>query len=454
MIRGIGSQRVVWTCSQTINGHDPVVTSCKPPVQVIAPRGEILASRTDDSWSWTFFIKANDQSESATCCSRPTPLLQNGQVQCLLWWHHNSTSGAEMCYQLSPVGELIWQFGASLEENLYGHPLARLLMGKAIRENYFKKVGKKFQIRNASSLTREKGLFLSVHVDDIKLASKTENIEPTWKNLMEDVDLGEPTSFLDHVYWVALKESVESAEICKGYRKNGQQHKQRRNLMQKQYLLGPTTWKVTRRNAWKIYCELAEKTTEQLCEVATPCMDDHQFKDEEKKSVRELSTICSQLVLKCLFLARIERPDILWSVNMLARAITKWTKPCDKRLARLISYIHHTNEYQQYGCGKHSTTMQTRIVSRLWFCKRPWKSLNQHQEKFCAFSEVTHVCQQVGGARNRLQFHTILQKLKSFLSMQVYAWTVFPLSLSGDPRESHCETVGDGRAKTCITRSQ
>ena len=49
-----------------------------------------------------------------------------------------------------------------------------------------------------------------------------------------------------------------------------------------------------------------------------------------------------------LYLARIGRPDILWSVNKLARSITKWTKACDKRLSRLISYIHHTCEYKQF----------------------------------------------------------------------------------------------------------
>ena len=48
------------------------------------------------------------------------------------------------------------------------------------------------------------------------------------------------------------------------------------------------------------------------------------------------------------FLGRIGRPDILWSVNKFARMVTKWTKSCDKRLARLISYIHHTCEYRQY----------------------------------------------------------------------------------------------------------
>ena len=39
-----------------------------------------------------------------------------------------------------------------------------------------------------------------MHVDDIKLTGKTENIEPTWKVLMKDVELGEPISFLDCMY--------------------------------------------------------------------------------------------------------------------------------------------------------------------------------------------------------------------------------------------------------------
>ena len=61
-----------------------------------------------------------------------------------------------------------------------------------------------------------------------------------------------------------------------------------------------------------------------------------------------------------LYLARIGRPDILWSVNKLARSITKWTKACDKRLSRLISYIHHTCEYKQY-CHVGNTAKQSRL---------------------------------------------------------------------------------------------
>ena len=96
------------------------------------------------------------------------------------------------------------------------------------------------------------------------------------------------------------------------------------------------------------YCELANKTTQQLYKVTTPCLDDHQLKEEELGSVGELSEVCSKIVLKCLSLARIGRPDILWSVNKVARAVTKWTRACDRRFARLSSYFHHTTHYRQH----------------------------------------------------------------------------------------------------------
>ena len=50
------------------------------------------------------------------------------------------------------------------------------------------------------------------------------------------------------------------------------------------------------------YCELANKTTQQLYKVSTPCIDDHHFKEEEMKSVGELSHVCSQMVLKMFLL--------------------------------------------------------------------------------------------------------------------------------------------------------
>ena len=45
---------------------------------------------------------------------------------------------------------------------------------------------------------------------------------------------------------------------------------------------------------------------------------------------------------------------------MVTRPITKWTKACDRRSARLISYIHHTCEYKQY-CHVGNTAKQCRL---------------------------------------------------------------------------------------------
>ena len=113
------------------------------------------------------------------------------------------------------------------------------------------------------------------------------------------------------------------------------------------------TWLVMQRSVWN---DIVSWRTRRL----NNSIDDHHFKEEEMKSVGELSHVRSQIVLKCLYLARIGRPDILWSVNKLARSITKWTKACYKRLNRLISYIHHTCEYKQY-CHVGNTAKQCRL---------------------------------------------------------------------------------------------
>ena len=87
-----------------------------------------------------------------------------------------------------------------LNHNLYGHPLAGLLW-----ERQFEKILLKYDWEKVSNweclfVHREKELFLSVYLDDVKLAGKKQNIDPMWKVLNKEVDLGEPTSFLDHVY--------------------------------------------------------------------------------------------------------------------------------------------------------------------------------------------------------------------------------------------------------------
>ena len=165
------------------------------------------------------------------------------------------------------------------------------------------------------------------------MAGKKQNIYPIWKVLNKEVDLGEPTSFLDHVFLGCTQRQCQiSKDIVDNYR----------TMFETRISAGATAKLTCSENlsisSWSFdmeghakkcverYCELAHKTTQQLYKVSTPCIDDHHFKEEELKSVGELSKVCSQIVLKCLYLARVGRPDILWSVNKPARAVTKMDK--------------------------------------------------------------------------------------------------------------------------------
>ena len=56
-------------------------------------------------------------------------------------------------------------------------------------------------------------------MDDIKLDGKKQSINPMWKVLNKEVGLGEPTSFLDHVYLGCTQRQCEiSRDIVDNYR--------------------------------------------------------------------------------------------------------------------------------------------------------------------------------------------------------------------------------------------
>ena len=95
------------------------------------------------------------------------------------------------------------------------------------------------------------------------------------------------------------------------------------------------------------YLELSKMKVRDLKRVETPCIDDHQLQEADFKTPGKLTSVAARIVLKALYLARIGRPDALWAVNTLAREVTRWTVACDKRLLRLISYLHFYKEYVQ-----------------------------------------------------------------------------------------------------------
>ena len=127
-----------------------------------------------------------------------------------------------------------------------------------------------------------------------------------WKVFNKEVDLGEPTSFLDHENLACIQRRNEiSKDIVGNYR----------TMFESRISVGATEKLPCSENmrisSWSYdmeghakkcverKCELANRTTQQLYKVSTLCIDDHHFKEEELKSVGELSKVCSQIVLKC-----------------------------------------------------------------------------------------------------------------------------------------------------------
>ena len=168
------------------------------------------------------------------------------------------------------------------------------------------------------------------------------------------------------------------------------------------------------------YCELANETTQQYYKVSTPCIDDHHFKEEESKSVGQLSKVCSQIVLKCLYLARVGRPDILWFVNELARSITIWTT--------IISFdlLHSSYMWIQtvLSCGEHCQTMQIGTVSRLRFYRRSWGlKKNYFRWNIVRFFKGIRLFWSVGCVRNKLQFRTVNRIRNHILGRRIeFGW--------------------------------
>ena len=280
--------------------------------------------------------------------------FQNQNVQTFGYVYHDT------------LGQIIVQHdrpSRSSWAKLVWSPFGRTVVGKAIWECSIGAVPD----WECLCVHREKGLFSSVYVDDIKLAGKKQNLDPMRKVLNKEVDLGEPTSFLDHVYLGCTQRQCQiSKDIVDNYRTMFESRisagtTEQLPFPQKSSCFFMVLWHGwSCKEMWNVFVSWQTRRLKQLYKVSTPGIDDHHFKEEEMKSVGELSHVCSQIVLKCLYLARIGRPDILWSVNKLARSITKWTKPCDKRLIRLISYIHHTCEYKQY-CYVGNTAKQCRL---------------------------------------------------------------------------------------------
>ena len=73
-----------------------------------------------------------------------------------------------------------------LERNLHGHPLAGLLWERKFEELRFEKGWDKVPTWECLHAHKKLGLFLSVHLDDVKMIEETQNMDSLWKILQKN----------------------------------------------------------------------------------------------------------------------------------------------------------------------------------------------------------------------------------------------------------------------------
>ena len=193
------------------------------------------------------------------------------------------------------------------------------------------------------------------HHDDWEKAEYHTHAE----KLMKNVDLDEPTSFFHHVYLGRPQRECKPNATTKCLNHIFLKEQKPPGWEQKPHTKTIVWWKDTPKSVWQ---DTANWQPRKLSHHTKFQVLASMIISSTKKNLNQWEKYhkYAHIVLNCLYLARIGRPDILWTINKPARSVAKWTQACDNRLARLMSYFHHTNNYRQY-CDVGNTAQHCRV---------------------------------------------------------------------------------------------
>ena len=237
-----------------------------------------------------------------------------------------------------------------LRLSLYGHPMSGKYWENHFTEKLLKCNFEPIPGWECLFFHRQLKLILSVYVDDFKLVGKATSLKEGWKLITNSgLVLDPPTPLGDYLgcgqfpVHVSPSEAQRRLEHVRPLLKDVEG--------QNEVKTGKPV-KALRYNMFgffrqcvEVYCELAQIDPKTLRKCATPGLDDHQLKPEDFEAEGLLSKDAAKIIMKALYGARLVRYELLWPICSSARQVTKWTVACDKRLHRLMCYIHHTEDH-------------------------------------------------------------------------------------------------------------
>ena len=315
------------------------------------------------------------------------------------------------------------------ERNLYGHPLAGLLWKDNSRKFYWNLDGQNCELGMSICWLKTKGYFCQYMWMTSKMARKKQNMTPMWKTLMKNVELYEPTSFLDHEDLGCTQCVCKPDEtIIERYTK----------MFESRISAGATEklprWEKPRAKtvAWSYdmeghaqtcverYCEMANKKVEQLYKVSSAWMT----VTSSKKNSNQLEN-CQKFA-----------HNLFWNAcTWHELGGQTFYGPSTNLQDQWLNGLRHATDDQQDWFPKLITRItivnivmwETRLSIVDWVYSKtqtllaPLRIRHQLRGESCVSSE----------GRSKLLSRTVLQSLKSFLWMLDYAWMGFLLSISG-----------------------
>ena len=275
-----------------------------------------------------------------------------------------------------------------LERNLYGHPLAGLLRRRLSQEVLWRVGWEKVTIWKClfvcSSETRI--VLVGKRGWHLKMAGSNHNLSLMWKRLMKLVDLGEPTSLLDHVDLGCNQRECKAND-----RKFSQISRTVRitNFCNSNLLLG--------------WSQLQGK-------VGT---------------VGELSQVCSQIVLKCLYLARIGGLETFfgWYTNLLEQSQNGLELVANSWLVWFLILI--TQMTTDIVMWETRVSIVDWVYFRTQILLATLRTRNQLREESYVSSDAERLSPSVGCAISKLLSRTVYRVWNYFTGCWImYGWAL------------------------------
>ena len=310
---------------------------------------------------------------------------------------------------MAEVVGIHWGSCCSSWTKLVRTPTRRTLVGKTV----WKSIDGTWLGKNVPNwewcllVHRKQKLFLSVYVDDIKMARKKQNLASMWKTLMKRrwhwganiiswsrlVRMHSTEMRTKRENHWTTQQDVRIPYFCWSNREINYQDGT--NLAPK-LQRDPTTWKDMLENAWNGIAIWQTRRRSNCTKFPVLVWTITKSKRKNWKEwwiFRSLLPYCMEMLVLWTNLVDL---TFCW---ISARTGRQYLTACDRRSRE--SYIHH-KWWPILSCGQCGSTLSMVFFFQDSDFAEILTTQNQHQAEFCAFLEVEHLYRSVGCARSNV----------------------------------------------------